>query len=525
MAAENPTRVELRAQLADAHNNIAHAQLVRKHPEAAEPELRRAVELYSRLAEDYPELVSYRLRQAQSQGNLGELAFKASRDADAEAAFRRTIDLFAALVRDHPDQPDLRERLCSTYSSLAMTLDRTKRSRKALEFRKPQLAIAQALADEFPQDIKYHERLANTLVDQGTTLHALDRDEEAEAVVLRAVELYESLVKRSPSNQVPRSLLANSLNNLAQYIRGRPERLDEAEAHLRRSLEYRRGLAAELPDNLNFRRLLGESLSRLGQLRKIRGHAADACKLSEEAIPLLKSALLKARWDLLCKRSLESAYNDLAAARIALGDAAGAAAVAESLAHDLADSGQALAMAAGWMDSCVRVTQADLSATSEQRRERAHRYTERARELIEQALKRGPDDAKTQYALAFILVTASEPSLRDPSRAVALARRATTASPQAGWYWSTLALACLRAGNLDEAARAVNRAISLPATSKAGFDWLILASVLAKKGDVTAARQHYDRALEWRKNQTLSNEDNFNDLRSEAEALLGLKAP
>ena len=341
---------------------------MRKHPEAAEPELRRAVELYSRLAEDYPELVSYRLRQAQSQGNLGELAFKAGRDADAEAAFRRTIDLFAALVRDHPDQPDLRERLCSTYSNLAMTLDRTKRSREALEFRKPQLAIAQALADEFPQDIKYHERLANTLVDHGMTLHALNRDEEAEAVVLRAVELYETLVKRSPSNQVPRSLLANSLNNIAQYIKGRPERLGEAEAHLRRSLEYRRSLAKELPDNLNFRRLLGESSSRLGQLRKMRGHAADAWRLSEEAIPLLKSALLKSPWDLLCKRSLQSAYSDLATARTALGDAAGLAAVSESLAHDLADSGQALALAAGWMESCVRLTQADLSATTEHRR-------------------------------------------------------------------------------------------------------------------------------------------------------------
>ena len=62
--------------------------------------------------------------------------------------------------------------------------------------------------------------------------------------------------------------------------------------------------------------------------------------------------------------------------------------------------------------------------------------------------------------------------------------------------------------------------MSLPATNKAGFDWLILASVLAKKGDVTAARQHYERALEWRKAHTLSNDDNFNDLRSEAAACL-----
>ena len=127
--------------------------------------------------------------------------------------------------------------------------------------------------------------------------------------------------------------------------------------------------------------------------------------------------------------------------------------------------------------------------------------------------------------LAWVLATASEPSLRDRSRAVALARKATTASPQAGWYWSALALACLRAGELEEAVAAVTRAMSLPATDKAGFDWLILASALAKKGDVTAARQHYDRALEWRRTQTLSDEDNFNDLRSEAASLLDGKAP
>src|SRR5262249_2696320 len=140
-----------------------------------------------------------------------------------------------------------------------------------------------------------------------------------EASVRRAKEIYESLVLRSPGNPEFRSLLSNSLNNLASYIEGRPERLDEAETLRRQVLEIRQALTKELPDNLNFRRLLGQALSRLGKIRRLRGHPEESRKLSEQAIALQKSALSKAPWNLAFQETLQSSYIELANAREDLG--------------------------------------------------------------------------------------------------------------------------------------------------------------------------------------------------------------
>ena len=200
---------------------------------------------------------------------------------------------------------------------------------------------------------------------------------------------------------------------------------------------------------LDYRSSLGKALARLAQLRSKQGHATEACELYEQAIRQQKSAVAAAPWHLPFKQSLKHHYYNLAETRVSLKDAAGAARTAESLVHDLPESGWALALAAKWIDRCARLTRGDQSLTAEQRDEQARRYVTRARELIEQAAKLGSDDHLALGSLAWLLTTAFEPDLRDPSRAVALARSATTVAPQSAAHWGALGLACLRADDRE----------------------------------------------------------------------------
>ena len=51
---------EPRKAQADAHNNLGNTLRTTGRRAQAEPEVRRAADLYSRLAEDYPQVAAYR---------------------------------------------------------------------------------------------------------------------------------------------------------------------------------------------------------------------------------------------------------------------------------------------------------------------------------------------------------------------------------------------------------------------------------------------------------------------------------
>src|SRR5262249_57765634 len=88
---------------------------------------------------------------------------------------------------------------------------------------------------------------------------------------------------------------------------------------------------------------------------------------------------------------------------------------------------------------------------------------------------------------AWLLATCPEEKVRDPKRAVQLARRAVEADPRAS-YWNTLGVAHYRAGSWTDARRALEQSM---AGHRGGdsFDWFFLAMAYWQQGERGGARR------------------------------------
>jgi non-specific serine/threonine protein kinase/serine/threonine-protein kinase len=91
--------------------------------------------------------------------------------------------------------------------------------------------------------------------------------------------------------------------------------------------------------------------------------------------------------------------------------------------------------------------------------------------------------------------------------------------------WTCLAVVFYRVGRLDDAMRAIQSSMARPHW-KGGddFDWLVLALIHARRGEMDQARTWYDKARN-RKDPVDFNRDDLKPLRDEAEALIGPKSP
>src|SRR5262249_30702392 len=137
------------------------------------------------------------------------------------------------------------------------------------------------------------------------------------------------------------------------------------------------------------------------------------------------------------------------------------------------------------------------------------------------AAKLDPEDTLAPNNLAWLLATCPEPKLRDPKRAVELARKAIELAPKEGNFWNTLGAAQYRAGNWKAAIEGLNKSMELR-NGGDSFDWFFLAMAHWQLGARDEARKWYDRAVEWMGKNAKDN-DELRRFRREAEELLEIK--
>jgi tetratricopeptide (TPR) repeat protein/serine/threonine protein kinase len=123
--------------------------------------------------------------------------------------------------------------------------------------------------------------------------------------------------------------------------------------------------------------------------------------------------------------------------------------------------------------------------------------------------------------LAWLLATCSNPSLRDPRRAVELAKEAVELTPTNGTYCNTLGAAHYYAGDWMLAIQTLKKSMELNKGSN-GLDYFFLAMASWQWGEKAQARRWYDRAVQWmEKNQP--KDEKIQRFRGEAAKLLGLE--
>ncbi len=136
-----------------------------------------------------------------------------------------------------------------------------------------------------------------------------------------------------------------------------------------------------------------------------------------------------------------------------------------------------------------------------------------------------PDTPMSMSLLARLLATCPDARLRDPKRAVELAKDAVELAPRSARSWQALGLARYRTGAWKDSIAALEKSIELreDVREDAGnsFQWFFLAMAHWQVGDKEQARKWYDRAVDWvDKNQPADAQ--LRRFRAEAAELLGL---
>jgi tetratricopeptide (TPR) repeat protein len=143
--------------------------------------------------------------------------------------------------------------------------------------------------------------------------------------------------------------------------------------------------------------------------------------------------------------------------------------------------------------------------------------------LRERVLAIVPDEPKSQNDVAWYLATCPVPQLRDPARAVELARKATEKQPVAS-NWNTLGVALYRTGDCKAAIEALEKSDVLAPDKNLAFNGLFLAMAHWQLGRRDEARQWYDRAVGWMEKYDPKHHE-LRRFRAEAAAVLGLPEP
>jgi tetratricopeptide (TPR) repeat protein len=130
--------------------------------------------------------------------------------------------------------------------------------------------------------------------------------------------------------------------------------------------------------------------------------------------------------------------------------------------------------------------------------------------------------------LVLILATLPGPVAFDAALAVRAAEEADAIGDHKGSLFD-LAMVHYRLGELDLAEQAIQTAMARPGVARGlrvrGFEWLVLALIHARRGKMASAHEAYSRAVKRQDEHPHPWVDDFEIIRAEAAALLGLAEP
>jgi len=146
---------------------------------------------------------------------------------------------------------------------------------------------------------------------------------------------------------------------------------------------------------------------------------------------------------------------------------------------------------------------------------------------LEEALKLDSEQPVTCNDLAWFYVTGPE-HLRNPNRALTLAKKANVLRPNHWFFLNTLGVTYYRLGQYAEAVEKLESSLRDSQARAGAFDLFFLSMCHARLGDSTKARDCYDRAVKWitEHQGQLSPEwvEELKNFRAEADAVLAKPA-
>jgi len=234
-----PAQPSHRQRLGKAHLTLGTCLARdRLRPADGADETRRGIEIFGRLAHDYPDTPVYQEELGSGLGILGILLRQARKFDEAEAALRRAVQIQRRLSRDLPATPSHEKILANSLLQLADLFKDTRRLDEAGPFYLDALEINRKLVERQPASAQFRQSLGGALNNYGIYLGDRDDQEGEIRVIEEAIENQTLAVRSDPTNRVAQQFLRNHYQNLASAfeVLKQPERVVAAVERMARAL-------------------------------------------------------------------------------------------------------------------------------------------------------------------------------------------------------------------------------------------------------------------------------------------------
>ena len=423
--------------------------------EDAQSAYARAVQLFRNAATDPA-------TKFEAQTNLAEVLHRQAlewmepKPADAERCLKEAVNLRTAALKRSPRNLAYQAKLARSLHELDNAQQRLEEPEQAEKtFEQAATALA-AVSAELPGVIEHRFELARALLSVGSIQANDGRPAQAEPAFRRAGELLQKLHDEFPDHSQYLEVLALShfnLGNVLAWI----DRRSEAEQEWQRSVELARKCVEQF-DGLG-RDTLASSLGNLGTHLNKLGRKEEAEKCYSEAVSAGRELVARYSDYAHYKYVLSTSLANLAEVRCDLGKPAEAIKLLDEAIGFQAEAYRGMP----WQAACRK-------------------------SLVNQYL-----------TLAEWLADTRDLTLRDPPRASELARKALQLDPAAADAHLVLGLANFRAGDAEDAVAEITQGLKLNPVVNLNTvtNWFTLAKAHSQLGDKTRAREWYDRAAGW----------------------------
>jgi serine/threonine protein kinase/tetratricopeptide (TPR) repeat protein len=472
--------------------------------ERAKESYNRAIDLYAKLATDFPGVPTY-------HSQLIALLNKAGRQREAEEIYAKTTASLERLAADAPENPEYRASLAQLVWQRAQSLRDAGRLKEAEPVLRRSIAEWEKLANEHAEERDYVRQAAYAAAYVRWALAAdfmaQQRLPEADETYRQALADWQKLVDLFPKMPWYRHELAYNLDTLGWLWEATAPA--KAEPYFRQALDHHEKLVAENPADVDNRQRLARTRTRLAQVLTRTGRLPEAEKARRGALDVLEplaaefpanadyQGQLAAHYDAL-DRALTSAHR-----------------VPEALdVRRRAEKAQTRAVELDPMNARLRIRRAFFYQQLCRFDQAISDYS-RATEL-------DPKAAGAWNDLAWLLATCPEDKYRDAGKAVAFARKATELTPKDGTVWNTLGAAHYRAGDWKDAVAAFVKSMEFRDGGDS-FDWFFLAMAHERLGKTELARKWHGLAVRWMAAKNPKDEELLR-FRAEAGEVIGVGA-
>jgi tetratricopeptide (TPR) repeat protein/serine/threonine protein kinase len=540
LATDFPTEPRCRQDLALSHNNVAVLlrELGKYHQ--AEAAHRAALAIQDKLAADFPTVPQYRQELARSHNNLGILRVSLGQRDQAEAAYRTAIIIEDKLAADFPTVPQYRQELAISHNNLGHLLaDLGQRDQAEAAYRTAMI-ILEKLAADFPTVPDYAVVLGGSYCNFGNLIRNGDGAQDALEWYRKAIQVLREVLAKDNRLVTARLFLRNS-----HWSRARA--LDRLNRHAEAMKDWDWAIELDPKDVIAWCNR-GVAYSKLGQWDKAVADYSQAIELEPKYVWAWngRGAVYcdhlgqydKAVSDFSKVIELEAkfahawhnrgvAYRNQGQLEKALADFSKAVELDPKDAHFWDNRGETYRRMSRFEQAV-----GDFSKAIELDPKSAHSWEcrgwiymrvgpfDKAVADLSKSIELGPAPERLNN-LAWLLATCRDPKVRDPVKAVELAKKTVEAAPKNGIYWQTLAWAQYRAGDWRGAIASIQKVKELGSKGDS-VEWFLLAMAHERQGNKQEARKWYDAAVKWMQKNS-PNDEELRRFRAEAAELLGVQ--